>query len=290
MSKLPSWAYTTGVSFSGIWDSMYDRSQEQKRRIDTDHKNFWGESGNVKRFVNRLKADDRGRVGYQLAQLPFPVGSTVLDIGAGPGTLAVPLAKAGCKVTALEPSEPMRSAMQEYREREHAPEIVSVPKFFEDVTAEELGEFDYVLSSFSLMMGNIREVLEKINAMARREVHIFWFMIPPSVSRGNVELWPKLYGEQYFYEPTADILWNVLREMGIFANVQVETRKKSQVYPDLDAVYEDYYVRMLAGTPEQRAIIDAYLKERVVQTENGYVVPGSSCSAHIWWETGVNLL
>ena len=39
-------------------------------------------------------------------------------IGAGPGTLAVPLARRGCRVTAVEPSAPMRRALHEHTLRE----------------------------------------------------------------------------------------------------------------------------------------------------------------------------
>ncbi len=284
MSSLPSWSKTTGTDFARLWDEMYMRSRDQKMRFSTDSKGFWAQKSNVNLFVKRLRADDRGRISTQLNALQFPAGATVLDIGAGPGTLAVPLTLRGCRVTALEPSAPMRSAMAEYQKEMNAADIATIAAGFEDVTAEKLGCYDYVLSSFSLMMGDIRAQLEKMNAAARREVHIFWFLTPPSVSRGNVELWPRLYGEDYCYEPTADILWNVLREMGIFANLAVDTRKKEQIYPDKKTVYEDYYSRMLASSDEQRAVVDAYLKDKIQPAESGFVVPGTSCSAHIWWE------
>ena len=64
---------------------------------------------------------DRSRIEAQLEAMQIPPGSTVLDIGTGPGTLAVPLALAGCDVTVVEPSAGMRAAMREYRVSSWAP-------------------------------------------------------------------------------------------------------------------------------------------------------------------------
>ena len=37
----------------------------------------------------------------------LPMGSSIIDFGAGTGRLSIPLAKKGYKVTAVEPSEAM---------------------------------------------------------------------------------------------------------------------------------------------------------------------------------------
>lgn len=57
----------------------------------------------VDKMMQNLKSGGMGRVTDQLAALGIPPGSSVLDIGAGPGTFAVP-------------SQPMILAMDQYRQ------------------------------------------------------------------------------------------------------------------------------------------------------------------------------
>lgn len=272
------------IDFAALWDTMYLRSAKQKIKITKDKDNFWSIQENVDRFVERLMNDDRGRTENQLKSMNIPSGSTVLDIGAGPGTLAVPLALKGCRVTALEPSEPMLSAMDAYIKAANAPEISKIRSTWEAAKTDEIGKHDYVISSYSLMIGDIENNLKKMNECANKEVHIFWFLTSPSVSRGNVDLWPLIHGEEYFHEPTADILWNVLCQMGIYANLSVDKRKKAQKYPTLESLYADYYMRMAVKTKEDKETIHNYLKDKIIKIEDGFTVPSSTVTAHVWWE------
>ena len=245
---------------------------------------FWSDQGVVDRFVQNVIAGDPSRMEKQVAEMRISPNSSVLDIGAGPGTLAVPLALAGCRVTTVEPSEPMGLAMEKYRDMMHAPPIQEIRKRWEDVTPEEAGVHDVVVASRSLIMGDIRNSLLKMDAAARHAVHLYWFLTPPSASGGNEELWPILHGEPYCNEANADILWNALCQIGIYANITVKTKDKSQHYPSFSAMQEDYYNRMSVSEEWQRNIVDAFLLDRAVREESGYVIPGVSRTAHIWWE------
>jgi len=267
-----------------MWDEQMARAFQQKRTAGEDNGSFWDNPVNVDRYVKRLQNDDRGRVEKQLASMKIPQGSSVLDIGAGPGTLSVPLALSGSSVTVVEPSGPMIRGMETYRALTNAPPIRVIQKTWEEASLLEIGRHDVVIASLSLMMENIRDCIKKMDACANSAVHLFWFLIPPSLSRGNKDLWPLLHGEPYDYEPTADILWNVLFQLGIYANLTVESRSVGQAYTSVEEMHQDYYTRLLANTDEQKGVVDRYLGERIRKTENGYVLPGTSKTAHIWWE------
>jgi len=267
-----------------LWDEQIVRAFEQKRQAGEDSANFWDNQENVDRYVQRMHNDDRGRIESQLSSMNIPQGSSVLDIGSGPGTLAVPLALSGCSVTVVEPSAPMIRGMETYRSLTNAPPIREIMKPWEAAAPEEIGMHDIVIASRSMMMGNIRECLLKMDASANIAVHIFWFLIPPSLSRGNVDLWPLLHGEPYCYEPTADLLWNSLYQLGIYANLTVETKNVGQAFTSMNEMRKDYYTRLVAKTDEQKEIVNTYLDEHMIQTKKGYVIPGTSRTAHIWWE------
>lgn len=267
-----------------MWDEQIARAFEQKRKAGEDNGSFWDNPVNVDRYVRRLQNDDRGRVQKQLASMDIPPESSVLDIGAGPGTLSVPLSLSGSPVTVVEPSGPMIRGMEAYRSLTNAPSVRIIQKTWEEASLREIGRHDVVIASLSLMMGNIRACIEKMDDCAVSAVHLFWFLLPPSLSRGNSELWPLLHGEPYNFEPTADVLWNVLYQMGIYANLTVESRNTGQAYASVQEMRQDYYTRLLVKTDEQKGIIDRYLEERAVKTDKGFALPGVSKTAHIWWE------
>jgi len=276
--------YAERPDFIRLWDEQMARAFEQKHQAGEDSSSFWDNPVNVDRYIRRLQNDDRGRIQYQLSSMNIRHGSSVLDIGAGPGTLAVPLALSGCSVTVVEPSSAMGKGMETYRALTNAPPIPEIRKTWEEATPDEIGTHDYVIASRSLMMGNIRDCMLKMDAAANIAVHLFWFLIPPSLSRGNIDLWPLLHGEPYRYEPTADILWNVLYQLGIYANLTIDSKRVGQKFAGLDEMRQDYYTRLVAKTEEQKEIVNTYLDKHVVRTEKGYVFPGTSMTAHIWWE------
>ncbi|MDV0441075.1 class I SAM-dependent methyltransferase [Methanorbis furvi] len=272
------------IDYCRLWDEQHARSTAQKEKMGEGGGKFWSDQGVVDRFSQNVISGDPSRIEKQIEEMGIPKGSSVLDIGAGPGTLAVPLSLAGCLVTTVEPSEPMGVAMERYRVTVNAPPIREIRKRWEDVTPEEAGVHDIVIASRSLIMGDIKNSLLKMDAAARHAVHLYWFLTPPSSSGGNVELWPLLHGEPYCSEADADILWNALCQLGIYANIMIETKDKSQHYESFSAMQEDYYNRMSVSEEWQRNVVDAFLLDRAVREESGYVIPGVSRTAHIWWE------
>ena len=88
------------------WNEIRMRQSRIKwHRTSAD---IFSKQANVDQLVKSVIERSADRIKDQLAALSVPAGSTVLDIGAGPGTLAVPLAARGCRVTVVEPSLPMK--------------------------------------------------------------------------------------------------------------------------------------------------------------------------------------
>ena len=274
----------TTIDYARLWDEQHARSLAQKEKMGENRGRFWSSQDVVDRFVRNVISGDRSRIEKQIAGMQIPPGSSVLDIGAGPGTLAVPLALMGCRVTTVEPSAPMGAAMEEYRRTVNAPPIREIRSRWEDVGPEEAGVHDVVIASRSLIMGDIRNSLLKMDAAARRAVHLYWFISSPHASGGNAELWPALHGEPYYGEANADVLWNVLCQLGIYANVKVDARDRVRRYSGFDEMKQDLYNRLFVKEDWQREIVDVFLRDRAVPDDSGYVILGSSRTAHIWWE------
>ncbi|MCL2862869.1 MAG: class I SAM-dependent methyltransferase [Methanimicrococcus sp.] len=240
---------------------------------------------NTDRMAESLMRGNVGRVFDQLARLSFPAGSTVLDIGAGPGTLAVPLAAAGCRVTVVEPAPPMQAALLEYKKMKGVDaDIPIVSKVWEQVCPDEIGTFDYVVSSFALSVPDLKDALLKMNAVCNKEVHIFWFLIDPPWGRVNEALWTKLHGEEYYGRPLADLVWNALYQAGIYAHLEVLPLKDSHFYETFEDALDEYKDRLAATEDWQIKMVADYIEEKLEAVAGkGVVLPEDGLYAHIWW-------
>jgi ubiquinone/menaquinone biosynthesis C-methylase UbiE len=249
---------------------------------------YWNARKNVTDLYvkSRTRESWQGKVDDQLKAMRIPKGARVLDIGGGTGTHAIPLALMGCDVTVVEPSLAMREELGKNVSSSGAGPLTIIPSRWEDVSLEELGDpFDTVIASYSLSMVDIGEALEKMQACCRGTVHLFWFLTPPSWARVSRDLWPRLHGIEYPGEPLANDLGLVLYEMGIYANLTTEC-KKATIYPAIDEVVREYYQRLNCSTIVQEEILKAYFSEELRSCNEGFVLDGTSYSAHISWNAG----
>ncbi len=90
----------------------------------------------------------------RLDKMAIPPGSRVLDIGAGPGTFAIPLARGGCAVTAIEPLSVMREVLIEQIENEGISTITSSVRYCARLRAGTPHPISSVLRSTSRLAGS----------------------------------------------------------------------------------------------------------------------------------------
>ncbi|HNX16956.1 MAG TPA: class I SAM-dependent methyltransferase [Methanoregula sp.] len=271
--------------------STYWRDQWQQQRLALldsrkgEGSSFWNDKKAVRCHFIRDLNEWRDFAETRIAGMGIKDGSRVLDIGAGTGTLSVPLAFHGCDVTAVEPSAVMGDALLEYQKDQKTKEITLIRKRWEDVTAGELGEpFDAVISSYSLMVTDIGDAVAKMQQCCRGTVHIFWFLTQPLWAQVNAGVWKQLHDTEFCGEPTSDTLWQVLYEMGIYANLAVEPGCEPAFYPTIEDAVKEFHGRMNCTTPEQYEILRAYFSRTLVKSEKGYYVNGRALGAHLWWD------
>ncbi|MDD1703476.1 MAG: class I SAM-dependent methyltransferase [Methanoregula sp.] len=270
--------------------------REQWRQLKLAHcavpgygnaKEFWADKKMIRTVYLKDHKKRRKSDAVCLEAMGIPGGSRVLDIGAGPGKYAVPLAGRGCGVTVVEPSPVMREALVENMRERGVTGITVIPKRWEDVTVEELGgPFDAVIASYSLTMMDMGKALAKMQACCRGTVHLFWFLTSPAWVQVNRDLWPLLHGGEFPGEPTADWLWQILCEMGIYANMTVEVKFPAPVYAGVDDAVQEFSRRLNCTTPAHEEIVRNYFQSILRQETRGLVLGDETLGAHLWWSAG----
>ena len=113
--------------------------------------------------------------------------SRVLDIGAGPGTLAVPLAGIVRHVTAVEPPRDGRNASMRISGSRGSGTSMSCRRNGRTwISSADLDcPYDVVVASYSLGVPDLKEALLKMDAASGKYVYIFWFADMQSPWRRN---------------------------------------------------------------------------------------------------------
>jgi len=275
------------IDWNDVWKARQRRHDATKFVDDTSHN--WNHRENAARYDANATRDYDERVEATIAGLDLPRNSRVLDIGAGPGTLAIPLAPLVRQVTAIEPGAGMVAILNEHIERERIPNITCVQKRWEkiDPSRDIAGPYDIVIASLSLTMEDIRTALQKMDMVARYAVYLYWFADMPFWERMYADLWAPLHKTPYYPGPKADCLWNVLYQMGIYANVEMLPLDKEYRFATDKEMTAFFRARFGVKTARQRKVLDAYLAPLIRYEGGDAVVSGRSTLAKVWWKKPV---
>ena len=275
----------TDPDWNEVWKYRQARHDSSKGPEDKTHN--WDKRENAERYDANSRSGYDARIRMTLDRLTVTRDSRVLDIGAGPGTLAIPLAPRVKEVTAIEPGAGMVSILQERAEREGIMNIRCIQKRWEDVDPDQdlAGPYDVIIASLSLTMEDIRAALKKMHAAATGAVCLYWFVDMPFWEKMYADLWEPLYGSQYYSGPKADCLFNVLYQMGIYPDVEMMPLAKEYRFSSREEMGAFFDQRFNAQSKKQKEILKEYLRPLVREEEDGIVISGDSTFAKIWWKT-----
>ncbi|QSZ68184.1 class I SAM-dependent methyltransferase [Methanofollis aquaemaris] len=274
---------SNAIDWNAIWKEQYDENLHC--RDNGGCASIWESREKALDFLNQSREHPE-RILSIIDSLPVEAGSRVLDIGAGPGTLAVPLAGVAAHVTAVEPAAGMTEVMAEYAKEEGVSNLSVVRKRWEDLDpAVDLdGRFDVVVASYSLGMPEIRAAIEAMCEASSRWVYLFWFAGTTTWEQGLIDLWPALHGTEYHRGPKADVLFNVLYSMGICPNVETSQMEHTRRFPDLDAAVAEFREQYRVETPEQEKVLRNYLAGTLTENGGDLLLSGTTTRVKFWWE------
>jgi SAM-dependent methyltransferase len=274
----------TNPDWNEIWKARQRLHEASKHFDDPSHN--WDKRENAERYDSTSRSEYDDRVRITIACLDITKNSRVLDIGAGPGTLAIPLSPRVKEITAVEPGAGMVEILREHAERENLHNISCVQKTWEeiDLSLDLTPPFDIVIASLSLTMHDIQQSLRKMDAVSCGSVHLFWFVDMPFWERMYADLWEPLHRSPYHAGPKADCLFGVLYQMGIYPDVTMLPLAKEYRFGSREEMLGFFRKRFGAKTPEQERMVHAYVTPQIHQQGDEVVISGDSTFAHIRWK------
>lgn len=276
---------TMTIDWNAVWDERMRLHVEAN--AGQDAVGFWAGRETAEKYWRTATRDGPGRerIERTLRELPLSPSSRVLDVGAGPGVLAIPLARRVAHVTAVEPAPGMVEVLRRNLRDLGVRNLRCVENRWEAVDPrEELDPpYDVVLCSMSLAMFRIRDALLKMEAASRGYVYLYWFAGQPTWDRHPVRLWPLLHGSDYHPLPKCDILFNVLYQMGVYPSIEAFSFQHRNRFATLDDAVGYLAPRYRAANDRQRSILRAYLAEVLEPEADGLVLRSEATCMKVWW-------
>ncbi|TRZ68436.1 MAG: class I SAM-dependent methyltransferase [Methanothrix sp.] len=277
-----------GKELTGIinWNELRKAmmSEGHRRRGRENPGEIWDKRAQE---FNRSTKERNERTERQVASFRLDPDYTVLDVGAGTGRLSVPIANSVRSVTAIDQSRGMLNCLEENMAEEGFSNYQSIQKRWEDVRlGVDIEPHDVVIASHSLGMFDLQEAVAKMDAAAKRYVYILtsagkWFF-----DDLEEELWERIYegpprrgGRRSDYM----LLYNLLHDMGIYANVDIRDAEHVQRYESLDEAVERWKV-MRDVSEENESFLREYLAKNLEDEDGeGFTFRRKTKSAMIWW-------
>lgn len=259
----------TKLRAAACWDDWMRAWRECLEKTRRRPLSAWESAPAARRYWEDAWAFQRDRIELLVSELRPEPGKKILDIGSGPGVLAVPLAGRGAEVTAVDPADGMISFLKERIAASAASGVIlrieCLAKRWEEVdVARDLAPpYDAAVASLSLLMNGIADCLAKMRFVCRGEVLLLWTSGHGVWESQLRRLYPLLYGLDYVPRPGVELLVQVLKEL----DWRYEVRRLDFLYRESfgsRAEALEHFKRYFAvERPEKVAALEAFISENL---------------------------
>jgi len=217
-----------------------------------------------------------------ISKIKIEPNDTVLDVGCGNGAITIPLAQKARSVTALDSSTRMLEFLG--KKADHPSNIHMINKGLEEVDAQEIGYHDVVVASRSLNgIADIQAQLEKLDRIARKYVYITLWGVDNRKFENEMA---ELLGRESHQNPEYILVYNILYEMGIQANVEFLKSNTRNHYSNMDEALDRIKWRIGDLDEGEKSIIKKHLERVLTRNSDGSLTYTRTNSKWvlIWWE------
>lgn len=246
------------LDWEQLWKKRLAKAERVKKQaVDWDG---WAEDFE-KQFA---RSDYRDRL---IEKMEIRPGDSILDVGCGPATLAIPLASRADRITALDISAGMLRVGAERAKEKNIDNITFRQMDWEEVaTGREIAPHDIVVCSRAFPGKKPKESLRKLNEAAKRRV----YLTLRTDHDGAHDFYSMIYrqiGKEYIPAPDYIYCYNMLYQSGITANVDFIDYTDSFRYEKSDEAFRIINTHVQTENDEQAQILMGFIRRNI--SENG---------------------
>ncbi len=275
---------TEPINWNRLWNLEMQRYRHTHGGRDCSAQ--WQSREKALEYLEMAVNTQAERIRKILNEIPVNRASRVLDIGAGPGVLAIPLARKIVHVTAVDASAAMIEVLRENAAGQRINNIAGVSKRWEDVDPEDdlNGPYDVVVASLSLAMYDLDHAIEKMQQVCSKYIFLYWFAGMTSWEEDYAKFADFLpFAGKQTTVPKAELLLNVLRQKGINPHIQKFPYTQTDWFYTLDDAVK-YFVRRYNIPADCR---NRTLRDRVhsmlERCGKGFSLRNHATCVKIWW-------
>lgn len=200
---------------------------------------------------------------HKLQQVVTPQTS-VLDVGAGTGRLAIALAPQAKEVIAVEPNAAMLDYLRRDADEQGLSNLTCLQTTWQDAP-DDLSADIVICSHVLYPIRDIVPFLTKLKVATRNACYIY--MRATSMDALTKHIWQHFHGDERRMPPGYIHALDVLYEMGIYANVEIVETPQSLRYPSLDIAVDELVEQLILPDHEQtrtelRGLLEGWLIEK----------------------------
>lgn len=235
------------------------------------------------RFYKRTRGEDYQKVLFD--KLILNETDTVLDVGCGEGSITIPLAKKVKKVIGIDSSPKMLEYLKKRACDNNVENIKTILKPIEEISYDEIGDVDVVVCSRSLNgIVPICEVLTELDKIANK--YVFITVFGPENKKIEKDF-DKELGIKTEDFPDYNYLFNILFNLGIYANVERFDLNNYRMYDSIQSAMDNGKFRLDLYSDEEKELLRKYL-ERILSfdedTGKYYNVKDKADWIMVWWK------
>lgn len=239
-------------------------------RVGRDTSNYWATRSEY--FRPSLRRQDGPDPFLDRVLAHVTPATTVLDVGAGGGRYAIPIAAHAREVVAVEPAAPMVRVLREEAEAAGVTNLRVVQSAWEEaaVAPAEVTICSHVIYPIA----DVVPFLRKLDAMTRGICFLFLNAGQPPWELAD--LWLRFHDEPMRPQPTYIDAYNLLHQLGILADVEIVSFQRQSYLGG--ATFEAAVERLrdtliLDDGPTTTRRLHEVLREVLVQTPQGWQLP-----------------
>lgn len=261
------------------WNTAWQSAQSASTFLRHDE-TFW--NNRAASFADH--ANHKSDYPQQFLKLIAPESHwRVLDVGCGPGTVAIPLAPLVTRITALDFSRSMLEILKRRSEVMNITRITPVQAAWEDDwMAAGIGPHELVIASRSLTPSDLKAAIAKLNRFATRRVCI---SAPVGTGPFDQRIMAAV-GRTFRPGPDYIYILNQLHAMGIYARLNFTVHPVNRTYVDHDDAVDECNWMLPDMTAEEENRLRRFFKANLVSRDKHWFLPGTPTVrwAVICWE------